>query len=87
MQFKQLEANGKSQSRRDYTNLTVGLPALWASLDTGHMGTFSAANGGKEAKAAVQLLEWQFRGNSKSRDYILNGMSRDGWKVQHKNWR
>ena len=51
------------------------------------MGTFSVANGGKEAKAAVQLLEWQFKGNAKAKNYVLGGMARDEWKVQHKNWR
>jgi len=53
---------GHDVSLADYAVLPAGLPALWASLDTGHAGTYFAKNGGKDAQAAVAFLEWMFRG-------------------------
>jgi hypothetical protein len=75
------------QSKRDYGNLTAGLPAYWASLDTGHMATYAAPNGGKFAKAAVQFLQWQFRGDAKAKEYCMEGIKKDNWNVKYKNWK
>jgi hypothetical protein len=76
-----------SQSAKDYALLNAGLPKLRASLDTGHGGTFSATNGGKQGKAAVAYLEWQWRSNATAKSYILNGgLTKDNWVVESANW-
>lgn len=41
-----------------------GPPAMLASRDTGHAGTFDQRNGGDFARAAVDWLEWQLRGSA-----------------------
>jgi len=51
------------------------------------MGTFSAPNGGKEAQAAVNFLEWQFRDDAKSKEFCSSGMTKVGWKVMQKNFK
>jgi hypothetical protein len=52
------------------------------------MGTFAAPYGGKEAKAAVNYLNWQFRGDAKAKDFCLNGgMKSENWTVMSKNWK
>lgn len=52
------------------------------------MGTFKAPNGGKEAKAAVKFLEWQFREDNKAKDFCINGgMKSEKWNVMSKNWK
>lgn len=67
------------------------MPALKASLDTGHGGTFAAENGGKFGKAAVAYLQWQFRGNETAKAVILDPKSprslvSENWTVDFKNW-
>jgi hypothetical protein len=79
------------QSQKDYDKLNAGLPAYWASLDTGHQGTLQATNGGKAGKAAVAYLEWQFRNDTKSKSILLDPKSTgslvsDHWNVTYKNW-
>jgi hypothetical protein len=51
------------------------------------MATFAAQNGGKYGKAATQFLQWQFRGDAKAKEYCLNGIKRDNWSIQAKNWK
>ncbi|KAF1945088.1 hypothetical protein EJ02DRAFT_397213 [Clathrospora elynae] len=78
---------GYTTSAKDYALLNAGIPKLRANLDTGHGGTFSAANGGKEGKAAVAYLEWQWRNNETAKAYILNGgLTKDNWVVEEANW-
>jgi len=82
---------GYLNSKKDYDLLPSGLPAYWASLDTGHGGTFSATNGGKFGKAAVAYLQWQFRGNTTSQAILQNAKAAgslvsDNWNVTYKNW-
>jgi hypothetical protein len=80
-------ANQTQQSSKDYALLNAGLPKLRANLDTGHGGTFSATNGGKQGKAAVAYLEWQWRGNATTKAYMLNGgLQKDNWVVEQANW-
>jgi len=75
------------QSGKDYALLNAGRPKLRANLDTGHGGTFAATNGGKEGKAVVAYLEWQWRGNATAKAYILNGgLQKDDWVVKQANW-
>ncbi|KAF2750008.1 hypothetical protein M011DRAFT_475325 [Sporormia fimetaria CBS 119925] len=82
---------GYENSAKDYARLNPGLPKLRANLDTGHQGTFRATNGGKQGKAAVAYLEWQWRGNMTARDVILKPESpgslvKDNWVVESANW-
>lgn len=42
---------------------TVQVPALLASSEVGHGGTFDRAHGGMGAKIAVDWLDWQLRGD------------------------
>ncbi|KAF2737896.1 hypothetical protein EJ04DRAFT_487543 [Polyplosphaeria fusca] len=82
---------GYQGSSRDYPLLPSGLPKLLANLDTGHGGTYSATNGGKFGKAAVNYLEWQFRDNATAKAVILdpnsaNSLVKDKWTVQSANW-
>jgi hypothetical protein len=71
--------------------LPTGLLDYWASLDTGHQGTYSATNGGKFGKAAVVYLQWQFSGNATSKaiyQYVKapESLVADNWNVTFKNW-
>ncbi|OAL05905.1 hypothetical protein IQ06DRAFT_266346 [Phaeosphaeriaceae sp. SRC1lsM3a] len=79
---------GYSTSAKDYALLNAGLPKLRANLDTGHGGTWHALNGGKQGKAAVAYLEWQWRNNATAKAYMLNGgLEKDNWtEVSHANW-
>jgi hypothetical protein len=48
-------------------------------------------NGGKFGKAAVAYLEWQFRGDAKSKAICLDpkapgSLVSDKWNVTFKNW-
>jgi hypothetical protein len=88
-----LRLNYFCQSEKDYSLLPEGLPAYRASLDTGHGGTFAASNGGKEGKAALAFLEWQFRGDAKSKSILLDekspgSLASDNWQnITYKNWK
>lgn len=80
-----------NQAEKDFQLLPAKLPALKASLDTGHGGTYQATNGGKFGKAAVAYLEWQFRDDPASRDICLdadatNSLVSQNWFVESKNW-
>ncbi|KAE9378840.1 hypothetical protein N431DRAFT_460164 [Stipitochalara longipes BDJ] len=82
---------GFLNSEKDYGLLPTGLPAYWASLDTGHLGTYAATNGGKFGKAAVSYLQWQFRGNATSKAICQDpkapgSLVADNWNVTYKNW-
>ncbi|KAH6667933.1 hypothetical protein B0J14DRAFT_567283 [Halenospora varia] len=82
---------GFVNSEKDYVLLPSGLPAYWASLDTGHGGTFSATNGGKFGKAAVAYLQWQFRGNTTAKAVCQDAKApgslvSNNWNVTYKNW-
>jgi len=82
---------GYQNSAKDYALLNAGLPAFRGNLNTGHGGTFFATNGGKQAKAAVAYLQWQFRDDAPSRAVLLDPSSpkslvKDNWTVEFKNW-
>ncbi|KAE9365936.1 hypothetical protein N431DRAFT_351469 [Stipitochalara longipes BDJ] len=82
---------GYLNSEKDYALLPSSLPAYWASLDTGHGGTYSATNGGKFGKAAVAYLQWQFRGNTTAQAICQDtktpgSLVSDNWNVTYKNW-
>ena len=78
-------------SEKDYALLPTGLPADWASHDTGHQGTYSATNGGTFGKAAVVYLQWQFSGNTTPKAICQDAKApeslvADNWNVTYKNW-
>jgi hypothetical protein len=89
--WQTLFANWELQAQKDYDLLPKGVPALFTSLDTGHMGTYAAPNAGKFGRAGVAFLEWQFRGNNEAKDMFLNPAAvssfvKDNWNVTSKNW-
>ncbi len=56
------------------------------------MATYISKDGGKFAKAAVNYLQWQFRGDKKAKEACLNAeapgsLVSQGWNVTHKNWK
>ncbi|KAG9196425.1 hypothetical protein G6011_01546 [Alternaria panax] len=74
-------------SAKDCALLNAGLPKLKANLNTGHDGTLAATNDGKQGKAAVAYLEWQWRGNATALAYLLDGgLEKDNWVDEHANW-
>jgi len=75
----------------DWKALPPKLPAMFASLDTGHGGTYSATNGGKFGRAAVAFLEWQFRNVSAAKSMFMDPTSKDSlvnnnWNVTSRNF-
>jgi len=63
-------------------------PVMLASLDTGHGGTFSQANGGEVASVAVDWLEWQLRASATAASRFRGpdcGLCRDPkWTIRKK---
>jgi hypothetical protein len=75
---------------KDYDLLLPGVPAALVSLDSGHVGTFVAPNGGKFATAAVAFLNWHFRKNITAKRMFLDADSpgslvSNKWNVTVKN--
>jgi hypothetical protein len=84
------KTNISIKAEKDYALLSPGVPAVMVSLDTGHVGTYIAPNGGKFAKAAVAFLEWQFRHNETAKRMFLDSKSpgslaSEKWNVTMKN--
>jgi hypothetical protein len=62
-----------------------------ASLDTGHVGTYFAKNGGKFGKAAVAFFNWQFKDDSKAKAYCTQrsaapSLASEHWNVTFRNF-
>ena len=66
------------------------VPALLASHDVGHGGTFQQPNGGAEAQVARQWLDWQLMGDAGAGKTFVGsdcGLCRDPqWTVQRKGF-
>ncbi|KAF2402193.1 hypothetical protein EJ06DRAFT_520252 [Trichodelitschia bisporula] len=83
---------GYENSNADYAALPKNIPAFYASLDSGHLGTFFAKRGGKYGRATVQLFEWYFRGDAKARAAWTDpaapgGLIAEHWQnVTHRNF-
>jgi hypothetical protein len=50
-----------------------------------------ATNGGKQGKAVVAYLEWQWRHNAEAKAKLLDpkapgSLVSDNWTVEYKNW-
>lgn len=75
--------------QRDYPKLTV--PALKASLNVGHMGTYLSKAGGSFGKAVVGYLMWKQKGDESYRSLFCNPdanstLIKDGWEeIEAKN--
>ncbi len=76
-------ANGEDDFKRIET-----VPAMVASLDVGHGGTFLQPNGGLAASVAVSWLDWQLKGDVQAARRFVGpdcGLCRDpAWKVERK---
>jgi dienelactone hydrolase len=71
----------------DYARITK-VPAVVASLDKGHGGTFAEPDGGAAALAAVAWLDWQLKGDAKAAHWFTGadcGLCTDkAWTIQRK---
>lgn len=71
----------------DYDRITT-VPAVIASLDVGHGGTFREANGGRIASVAVAWLDWQLRGDPRAGSWFTGSDCRlctdARWTVRRK---
>jgi len=78
-------ANGE----KDYQILPPNIPALVASINSGHMGTYFQANGGTYGKAAVAWFNWQFKNDSAGKALFLSpgsALTTDGWTIKSRNF-
>jgi hypothetical protein len=74
----------------DVTALPVGNVVINAELDSGHLGTFFAKNGGKYGDVAAALFDWVFRGDAKGKARWTdpkspNSLVSQNWKVSSRN--
>jgi len=78
-----------NNGQKDYQNLPPKIPALVASINTGHMGTYFQSNGGTYGRAAVAWFNWQFKNDSASKALFMSPASvltKDGWTIKHRNF-
>ncbi|ETS78338.1 hypothetical protein PFICI_10400 [Pestalotiopsis fici W106-1] len=68
---------------RDWKLIPKGIPAYFASLPTGHLGTFYEESGGLFAMATVNWLDFELKGDESSKQKLLQ--AGDGWKIQSRN--
>jgi hypothetical protein len=76
------------QGDADYGHLKV--PALKASADIGHIGTYYQKYGGKMGKAAVAFFKWQQKGDLSQKPLFCSPSAdstliKAGFKVESKN--
>ncbi|WP_243455815.1 hypothetical protein [Sphingosinicella sp. BN140058] len=71
----------------DFTKI-AHVPAVLATSDVGHGGTFRQSNGGQVAQIAVAWLDWQLRGDAAAGRMFTGdpcGLCKDpAWKVDRK---
>jgi len=76
------------KGKGDFRRLTQ-VPSALISINAGHQGTFSEANGGAVAQAVVAWLEWQFRGDVKSAEWFTGSTCRlcndPAWEIERRN--
>jgi dienelactone hydrolase len=65
------------------------LPAVMASLDVGHGGTYSRPHGGEFAKVAVSWFKWHLKGDKEAAKMFAGSpcelAKTTGWTVEKKN--
>jgi len=68
---------------------TVSVPALKATVDVGHIGTYYQKYGGKFGRAAVAFFKWQQKGDSASKALFCSPASSEltkvGFKIESRN--
>lgn len=73
---------------RDYKLLASNVPALFADVEIGHIGTYYQMNGGKMGKAAVKFFDWQLKGNMTAKAEFCSktsSLTGIGFKIESKN--
>lgn len=78
-----------SQGEKDYAVLPPSIPALVASINTGHMGTYFKPDGGTYGKAAVAWFNWQFKNDTAGKAMFMNpasALTKDGWTIKSRNF-
>ncbi|KAI0175155.1 hypothetical protein BJ166DRAFT_621517 [Pestalotiopsis sp. NC0098] len=68
---------------RDWDLIPKGIPAYFASLPTGHLGTLYEESGGLFAVAAVNWLNYELKGDESSKKKLLQ--AQDGGKIKSQN--
>lgn len=68
---------------RDWDLISKGIPAYFASLPTGHLGTLYEESGGLFAVAAVNWLNYELKGDESSKEKLLQ--AEDGRKIKSQN--
>lgn len=73
--------------QRDFPKLKV--PALKASLNVGHMGTYLQKAGGTFGKAVVAYLSWKQKGDESYKSFFCkpsldSTLIKDGWEIETK---
>lgn len=68
---------------RDWDLVPKGIPAYFASLPTGHLGTLYEESGGLFAAAAVNWLNYELKGDESSKKKFLQAQER--WKIKSRN--
>ncbi|KAF3026474.1 hypothetical protein E8E14_012875 [Neopestalotiopsis sp. 37M] len=68
---------------RDWKLVPKGVPAYFASLPTGHLGTMYEEAGGLFAVAAVKWLDYELKGDESSKRELLQPEGE--WQVQSQN--
>jgi len=74
---------------KDYQVLPSKVPALLATINTGHMGTYFQTNGGTYGKAAVAWFNWQFKNDTAGKALLLSpgsALAKDGWTIKQRNF-
>jgi len=76
---------------KDYAVLPPNVPALLASINSGHMGTYFQTDGGTYGKAAVAWFNWQFKNDAAGKALFLNpgasALTKDGWTIKSRNFK
>jgi hypothetical protein len=74
----------------DFVRITK-VPAVWASQEVGHGGTYGSPRGGPYGVATVAWLKWQLQGDAEAAKMFVGGAecglckSDPKWKVEVKN--
>jgi len=78
-----------NNGQKDYQALPPKIPALVASINSGHMGTYFQPNGGTYGKAAVAWFNWQFKNDTAGKAMFMSpasALTRDGWTIKSRNF-
>jgi len=79
----------QAKGDKDFSLLPANFPALKASIDVGHIGTYYQKNGGKIGKAASAFFKWQLKGDVSQKEMFCNPkanteLTKVGWQIESK---